>query len=213
MHPISDKRRFFEIAASILTGLAKILFVDVLHQKLIFIIIACLFWIGYLIRRYRQDKQVLVYWGFTKSNFWKSFKRLALYVSLSVLAFLAYGLYFNVLIFNWHIIPILLIYPLWGVIQQYLVMSLVAGNLKDQDKFKISNFWIILLTASLFAIIHYPEKLLIGGTFLLALVYASEYLREKNLWVLGIYHGWLGCLYYFFVLGRDPWLEVFGALF
>jgi hypothetical protein len=48
------------------------------------------------------------------------------------------------------------------------------------------------------------------ATFGLGLVYIPLYLRYRNLWPLGFYHGWLGTLFYLWVLGRDPWVETFG---
>ena len=208
-----NKRRLFEITAAALTGLGKIVLIDLLEQKLLFILIACLFWIGYVIWRYRKDTDILTYWGFTKNNFRQSFLRLLPLVLISILGFFLYGYFKNTLILNWHILPILLLYPLWGVIQQYLVVGLVAGNLQDQDKFRMPKWAIVIITAILFSIVHYPSGMLILGTFLLAIVYTIEYLRDRNLWVLGIYHGWLGCFYYFFVLQRDPFVETFGSLF
>jgi hypothetical protein len=38
------------------------------------------------------------------------------------------------------------------------------------------------------------------------------FLRWRNVWPLGICHGWLGVLFYFWVLGRDPWLEILGGV-
>lgn len=60
------------------------------------------------------------------------------------------------------------------------------------------------------AIAHYPFLLLIGATFLLALVYTTLYFRGRNLLALGIYHGWLATFFFYWVLGRDSWLEAFG---
>jgi hypothetical protein len=37
-------------------------------------------------------------------------------------------------------------------------------------------------------------------------------LRIRNVFVLGIFHGWLGALFFYTVAGRDPFLEVFGKL-
>jgi hypothetical protein len=45
----------------------------------------------------------------------------------------------------------------------------------------------------------------------LGLAFTQIYLRWRNLWPLGIYHAWLGVFAYFWVLHRDPWLEVFGS--
>ena len=47
------------------------------------------------------------------------------------------------------------------------------------------------------------------GTFVLALLYSAVYLRERNLYALGLFHGWLGALFYYTVVGRDPFMEVF----
>jgi membrane protease YdiL (CAAX protease family) len=55
-----------------------------------------------------------------------------------------------------------------------------------------------------------PEIPLMLTTFGLGLVYIPLYLRYRNLWPLGLYHGWLGTLFYLWVLGRDPWVETFG---
>ncbi len=37
-------------------------------------------------------------------------------------------------------------------------------------------------------------------------------LRIRNVYVLGILHGWLGALFYYTVVDRDPFIEVFGKL-
>jgi hypothetical protein len=116
------------------------------------------------------------------------------------------------LIFNWHILPTLLLYPLWGFIQQFLIVGLVAGNLSDVDKFRRHRLWIIVVTAIIFSVVHYPSVMLMAGTFVLALVYVPSYLQHRNIWTLGLFHGWLACFFYFFVLGRDAWGEVFNTL-
>ena len=48
------------------------------------------------------------------------------------------------------------------------------------------------------------------GTFVLALLYGYCYLRARNLFVLGLFHGWLGALFFYTVVDRDPFMEVFG---
>lgn len=49
-----------------------------------------------------------------------------------------------------------------------------------------------------------------AATFMMGLAFTPMYLRHRNLWPLGIYHGWLGVLTYYWVLARDPWTEMFG---
>ena len=72
---------------------------------------------------------------------------------------------------------------------------------------------IVVLTATLFTLVHFPFLLLVGATFGLAIVSTCLYLRGHNLLVLGIYHGWLGGFFFYTLLNRDPWQEVFGILF
>ena len=132
-------------------------------------------------------------------------------VSISV--FFILGFYLDSIIITWHIFPILLLYPIWGTIQQFLVISIVAGNLKDLRQARLSNTVIIIVTALLFGMIHYPFYWLMFGTFILALFYGYIYLRIRNLYVLGLFHGWLGGVFFYTVVGRDPFIEIFAALF
>jgi membrane protease YdiL (CAAX protease family) len=69
-----------------------------------------------------------------------------------------------------------------------------------------------VITAILFSLLHYPNLWLMVGTFVLALLYTIVYLRERNLYALGMFHGWLGALFYYTVVERDPFMEVFGQI-
>ena len=104
----------------------------------------------------------------------------------------------------------LILYPIWGIVQQFLVIAIVAGNLKDLKGTKLSDPFIIAVTAILFGLLHYPFYWLILGTFILALFYGFIYLKARNVFVMGIFHGWLGGLFFYTVVGRDPFEEVFG---
>ena len=209
---IRDNSRLFEIIAVLITGAGKFIFMDWLNWRAFYVVGACLFWIGFVIYRYKKDPNILEYWGFTKTNFKETFLMLLPLGIISVAAFFLIGNYFGTIIINKNIIPIFILYPIWGVIQQFIVVALVAGNLKDMENINISNASIIILTAFVFAIVHFPFLTLVGGTFLLALVYTTVYLKKKNLYVLGLFHGWLGAFYFYTIVGRDPWAEVFGVL-
>ena len=62
--------------------------------------------------------------------------------------------------------------------------------------------------AAVFSSVHLPNWELTAGTFGLGFAYTPLYLR--NLWPLGLYHGWLGVFFYFWVLGDNPWKNMFG---
>jgi membrane protease YdiL (CAAX protease family) len=209
MQEIPNKVRVFEIAAVLATGAGKFVFMDWLGWRLAYTITAILFWFAYIIIRYSRNRQILIYWGFSKKDFAFVMRKLAPWAFIGLLIFFGIGYFRNTLIINWHILPILFIYPIWGVIQQYLIVGLIAGNLKDMNGRKPKKNIIIAITALVFSAVHYPNYWLIIGTFLLAIVYTIIYLYRKNLFALGLLHGWLGAFYFYTVLNRDPWLEMF----
>jgi len=135
------------------------------------------------------------------------------YGLFSVILFMGIGLYRGTININSHIIPILILYPVWGIIQQFLLIAIVAGNMQNLKGTSWNKKIIILLAALLFAAVHYPFVWLMLATFVLALFYGSIYLRERNIYVLGLFHGWLGAIFYYTVMNRDPFLEMFGKLF
>ncbi len=206
-----DRQRIFEILAVILTGVGKFVFVDFFELKFVYITTAMVFWVGFIAFKYRTNSQILEYWGFTKDHFREVVSVLLPLGIISILLFLVIGYQRNTIVLNWHLFPILLLYPFWGLIQQFLIVALVAGNLNDLEKFRLPEIWIVVITSLIFSIVHYPNTLLMVGTFVLCLVYSKVYLWKKNLYVLGLFHGWLGGLFYFIVLNRDPWVEMFGG--
>lgn len=202
---ISNRQRKFEILSVLITALGKFIFFDLLHLQFWFIMAISLFWMVFVIIHYRKNPEIVNYWGFRKDGFWQSLKTVVPVALLVVMLFLIYGIYTEHLLLSWHIFPTLLLYPLWGIAQQYLMLALVAGNLADMKEAKIPVIVIILLTSVLFSGVHYPNYALMGGTFILAMIYIQIYLKYRNLWVLGLFHGWLGAFFYFFVLSKDPW--------
>jgi hypothetical protein len=68
---------------------------------------------------------------------------------------------------------------------------------------------LVLVGAVLFSIAHVPNLDLTFATFCVGMIFVPLYLHFRNLWPLGLYHGWLGALFYLWVLGRNPWIELF----
>jgi membrane protease YdiL (CAAX protease family) len=210
---ISDRQRKFEITGVVLTGLGKFAFMDFLEWKFLFISIAILVWATYVVYQNQKVGGILNYWGFRRDNFVKVTLSILPFGAVFILIFFIVGYYQGTLTITWHVIPILILYPIWGIIQQFLVIGLVAGNLQDLQKFKLNKFVIILFTAILFGVLHYPYYWLMVGTFILALLYGFIYLKERNVYAMGLFHGGLGALFFYTVVGRDPFEEVFGKLF
>ncbi|RTQ50308.1 CPBP family intramembrane metalloprotease [Hymenobacter gummosus] len=200
------------MAAVLLTAAGKFLFMDYLHWRLPFILTAMAAWGLYVFVRQRRRPGILAYWGFRTDNFGRVL-RLVLPFGLGAVAACALiGTYRGSLNLTWHILPILLLYPLWGTVQQFLLIALTAGNLHELPGIQLGRVLIVLLSAALFGAIHYPFGWLMLGTFVLAVFYGFVYLKERNLYVLGIFHGWLGAIFFYTVVGRDPFMEVFGRL-
>ena len=210
---ITDQRRYLEMGAVVLTALGKFLFMDLLNWRFPYVAVAVLGWAIYVIYRKKQDATLTNYWGFRIDTFRRSLRFMLPFGLLSILVFFAIGMYQNSINLTWHILPILLSYPIWGTIQQFLIIALVAGNLHDMKSLKAHKFVIILVTAVLFSLVHFPSYWLMLGTFLLALFYGYVYLKVKNLYTLGLFHGWLGAMFYYTVVGSDPFADVFLKLF
>lgn len=204
----TNKQRSFEIAAVVATGLLKYVLMDWLNLRAFYIGAACFFWPVYIYKRYLKNNQILQHWGFRTNFFKQSFLFLAPFALLMTAVIVWYGLTYNAVFLNWHIIPVFIFYPAWGFIQQFLMLSLIAGNLQSMHIIKLNKTQIILLTSSLFAMVHYPSLPLMVFAFSMELVFAFAYFKWKNLWTLGLYHGWVASLLLFFVLGRDLWNEL-----
>lgn len=210
MH-ITDRRRTWEIIAAGLTAVGKIVCINLLDFRTPYIVLTCLGWIGYIWYRSQREKDILGYWGLATDNFWPTFRQLLPIAIGCALLFVGAGYYLGTEVIDWTLVLILLLYPIWGVLQQFLVLGIFARNLKDGWQGQRPVALVILSTAVVFAIIHYPSPLLIGATFLLAIVYTYLFLKGSNIIALGVYHGWLGGIFFYTILGRNPWIEAFGA--
>ena len=209
---VTKRRRIFEIVAVLVTAAGKFVFMDFLDWKLPFILAAFGGWTGYVIYQSRRSPGILRHWGFRKDNFREVLYKLLPFGVISIVSFVLVGILRDTLNLTWHIVPILLLYPLWGTIQQFLLIALVAGNWQDLKNTKSGYGYVVFISALLFGVIHYPYYWLMAGTFLLALLYGFIYLRSRNIFVLGIFHGWLGAIFFYTVVARDPFAEIFGKI-
>ncbi|MEP2935876.1 MAG: CPBP family intramembrane glutamic endopeptidase [Gilvibacter sp.] len=211
--PITDRTRIFELMAVLITAVGKFVLMDWLNYRFFYVAAAIVFWSGYVIFKSKRLPGILSHWGFSKATFKQAFKVVIPFAVFAVISFFTVGAIRGSLTLTWHILPILISYPLWGVIQQFLVIGLVAGNLNDMKRVKVPKWIVIGITALLFAVVHFPSTWLMASTFVLALFYGYVYLKVKNLYVLGLFHGVLGALFYYTVLGEDPFARIFLSLF
>ncbi|MFI5386684.1 MAG: type II CAAX prenyl endopeptidase Rce1 family protein [Fimbriimonadales bacterium] len=100
-----------------------------------------------------------------------------------------------------HMLLSALLYPAWGLVQQTLVQAMVVRNLSGS----LATPWVVVIAGLLFGAVHWPDLALAAATAILGAVFTVIFLHWPSVWALGLCHGWLGVLFYFWVLKRDPW--------
>jgi len=199
---------WFELGAVVGTGALHLLFKH-FGAKGLFIVLASVFWTGYIAWQVRRDRTKWGSWGFRTDNLWGAFKWPTVLFVLAGMGMAWYGVKTGRVLWQGHMVFLLLLYPLWGVLQQFLVQALGVDNL--MKLFPRHGLLLAMpVGVVLFAVVHFPNWRLMLATGLLACFFIPLYIRDRNLWPLGLYHGWLGTFFYLWVLGRDPWVSVFG---
>lgn len=93
----------------------------------------------------------------------------------------------------------LVLYPGWGLIQQFAMQSFTYRRIKEVTR---SPKAAAAVAAVAFASLHYPNWALAGITLLGGYVWCRLFERHPNLFTLALSHGWLA------VLLRASWPDV-----
>jgi len=204
---VAARASWLEVAAVVGTGIFHLL-LKPLGLQTLFVAAAVCAWLFYIVYRTIQQPAILHDWGFRCAALGHAF------IVTSLLALPAVGLMalfahstgnLSIPRNAW---PLFALYPIWGTVQQFLVQALVIRNLSLKP-IAAKPLALIPIGAVLFSMVHVPNLPLTFATFCVGLVFVPLYLRFRNLWPLGLYHGWLGALFYLWVLGRNPWIELF----
>jgi hypothetical protein len=177
-----------------------------------FIAGACVFWAAFVAIRVRRDRSVLRDWGFGTDNFWPASAACALLFGIGAAAMGLTAAYQRTFTFPIHTLALFLIYPIWGVIQQFLALGIVVANLERIVALRHRPWLIIFGVAALFGLIHIYDWRLAAATCLFELAAIPIFMRFHNLWPICIVQGWLGALFYLWVLHEDLWAETLGRL-
>jgi len=208
MKPLAFQR--IELTAVFITGALKFMFMDWFQWRAFYIAGICILWGSYIYYRLSTDNDVLKHWGFKKENFRPALILLTPWVFLNIIFSILFGYFNHSLVFTWQIIPVLFMYPAWGIIQQYLMLGIISNDLMDVFGSRASRYLVMFIVSALFALIHYPSLMLMAFVFVMEAFFMVVYYRWRNLWAIGIAHGWIATFLLYFVLERDLWIELFG---
>src|SRR5262245_27977825 len=178
----------------------------------VFIIGACCFWAGFVAVRALRDPGVFRDWGFRADNLARASAVPAALFAVAAAAFAVYGGLRGPLRLPAYFPLLLLLYPAWGIIQQFLTLGVVLRNLERVPGLGPRRWLLLVIGPVFFGLVHASDPRLVAGTFALELVIIPLYFRHHNLWPLGVLHGWVGALFYLWVLDRDLWAENFAGL-
>jgi len=204
--PTSRRRALGEILAVLLTGGLFLFFENILHLKLQFLVPCIVAWAAYLVFRVVNDRSVAAEWGLRFDNL-----KSAAPPILGVFAAGVAALYAGHVAFGGRPIPrdawiLFLLYPVWSLIQQFVLQALLAANL---ERLGLARAAVVAVAAVLFGAAHLPDWPLAALCAAAGVAWTAIYLRRRHLPLLALSHAWLGALAYYWVLGRDPWGEMF----
>ena len=140
--------------------------------------------------------------GFSRRYFRKACKYLALPTGAACFILLLVGYLTHSFRRSTHFETNLIVVPIWGVAQQFVLQGIIYRRLRqvllpassdDANSQKHSNV-AIFLTACAFGFVHLPNPALTMLTFIATLLWSWVYERAPNLWALGLSHGILSLL-------------------
>lgn len=209
----SLRGRATELVAAGVTAAGKFVLADWLGLRLEFTVGAIAFWVAYVVLRHKANPTVLQRWGFRRAGSGEATILSALALAVGGGYCLAHALVTGEAIVNGNLLLILLLYPAWGLIQQFLLVALLADNMMALTRERTPEFVIVMTSALVFSAIHFPETDLMIATFFLGAATTLIFFRTRNLWAVGVLHGWFASLFYFLVMGHDPLAPLLAAAF
>ena len=201
-----DGRALAEVGAVVLTG-AGHLAASRAGVSNLYVPVVIAGWGGYVGARALDDPAFLADLGFTGRHLGRAARDVGLVAAGAAVAMAAYGAANGSLRWTPSLVPLVVLYPAWGLTQQMLVQGFVTRHL---DAAGLPTLAVVPITAAAFGVVHVPNGPLTAATTAMGGAFAPLYLRDGNLWPLGVAHGALGALFYVWVLDEDPWADFLG---
>lgn len=194
------RRAVGELGAMLATVALFLVFENVLHLKLHFLIPCAALWSGYILHRLAKERGLAAEWGLRFDNLKSAAPPILGVFVLGVAGMAAFG--------RRPIPPgawvLFLVYPVWSFVQQFVLQALVASNL---ERLGLARIAVVPVAAALFGLAHLPDWPLAAVCAAAGLAWTAIYLQWRHLPILALSHAWLGTLAYYWLLGRDPWGE------
>jgi uncharacterized protein len=209
----SLRGRRTDLVAAGATAAGKFVLSDWLGMQLEFTVGAIAFWIVYVFLRYKANASILKRWGFRTEGLREASALGGIALATGTAFCVVWALVFDTAIVNWNLALIMLLYPAWGVVQQFLLVALFADNVMALTRERGPEFVVVMFSALLFSAIHFPETDLMVATFFMGAATTLIFFRTRNIWAIGVLHGWFASLFYFLVMGHDPLAPLLRAAF
>jgi uncharacterized protein len=201
------RRGLLEIVAVVVTAALHFVFYDLLPGRGVFIVATTLAWSTYFVVRMRRSPQNRRDFGLSTQGLRQSSLTASIVLLIGVATCFAIGISRGTVRLAPQMLILALLYPVWGLVQQLLVQAMIVRNLRPV----LATPLVVVIAAVLFGLVHLPEMELALATAALGGIFTLMFLRWRNVWALGVCHGLLGVFFYFWVLGRNPWLEIVGG--
>src|SRR5215472_9577453 len=122
-------RAVLEVVAVLATGGLHLACTEVFHSNGTFILVALVAWGTYAAICVRSNKGVLTGWGFSKDKLGRASAASSIVAVLAIFGMGVFAFRRGYLSFHLHMIPLLLLYPVWGITQQFLILGIATRNL------------------------------------------------------------------------------------
>jgi hypothetical protein len=143
--------------------------------------------------------------GLGRRGFLRTLKQAFPFVVLGEVVMIGFGVWWYGLRIPAAFWLVFLVYPLWGIAQQFALQAMVTRNigvLVESLPLKI------IAVAAIFSMSHFPNYSLMALTLVAGVAFTWLYIRCRNIWAIGILHGIMGATAYYFVLGLDPGIKL-----